>query len=130
MHCVKSIRIGIILVHVFPAFSCIWTEYGEVFRISPHSVQMRENAGRMRTRITPNTNTFYEVKIKFWATDKCLRRFCKTYLANEDWLKFFSLLHVILMRFGILELQNWVTKPSYAKWWVNTSSYSLDFVKY
>ena len=24
-------------------FSRIWTEYGEIFRISPYSVQMREN---------------------------------------------------------------------------------------
>ena len=24
-------------------FSCIWTEYGEMLRISPYSVQMREN---------------------------------------------------------------------------------------
>ena len=24
-------------------FSRIWTEYGEILRISPHSVQMREN---------------------------------------------------------------------------------------
>ena len=26
------------------AFSRIWTEYGEIFRISPYSVQMKENA--------------------------------------------------------------------------------------
>ena len=26
---------------------------------SPYSVRMRENAGKMRTRITPNTETFY-----------------------------------------------------------------------
>ena len=25
-------------------FSCIWTEYGEILRISPYSVRMRENA--------------------------------------------------------------------------------------
>ena len=26
------------------AFSSIWTEYGEILRISPYSVRMRENA--------------------------------------------------------------------------------------
>ena len=36
---------------------------GEILRISPYSVQMRENVGKMRTRITPNTNTFYAVSV-------------------------------------------------------------------
>ena len=27
----------------WPAFSCIRTEYGEILRISPYSVRMREN---------------------------------------------------------------------------------------
>ena len=31
------------------------------FCISPYSVRMRETAGKMWTRITPNTDTFYEV---------------------------------------------------------------------
>ena len=39
------------------AFSRIWTEYGEILRISPYSVRMRE----MRARITPNTDTIYTV---------------------------------------------------------------------
>ena len=45
------------------AFSHIRTEYGEILRISPYSVRMQENAGKMRTRITPNTDTFYAVKL-------------------------------------------------------------------
>ena len=52
---------GVILVRIFPAFSRIETEYTEILRISPYSVQMQENAGKMRTRITPNTDTFYAV---------------------------------------------------------------------
>ena len=52
---------GVILIHIFPALARIWTEYGEMQSISPYSVQMRKNAGRMRTRITPNTDTFYAV---------------------------------------------------------------------
>ena len=52
---------GVILVCIFPAFFLIRTEYGEIIRISLYSVQMRENAGKMRTTITPNTNTFYAV---------------------------------------------------------------------
>ena len=33
----------------------------ERYLISPYSVQMRENSGKMSTRITPNTDTFYAV---------------------------------------------------------------------
>ena len=36
-------------------FSRIWTKYGEIFRISPYSVRIRE----IRTRKTANTNTFH-----------------------------------------------------------------------
>ena len=47
----------------FPAFGLnIRTPYLSVF-ISLYSVRMRENAGKMRTRITPNTDSFYAVKI-------------------------------------------------------------------
>ena len=42
------------LVRIFPAFSRIRTEY-------PHSVRVRENAVKMWTRITPDTDTFYAV---------------------------------------------------------------------
>ena len=38
-------------------FCRTWTEYGEIRSISPYSVQMRE----IRTRITPNRDTFYTV---------------------------------------------------------------------
>ena len=39
-HCVKSVQI-----HSFfwSLSSCIWTEYGEILRISLYSVRMREN---------------------------------------------------------------------------------------
>ena len=40
----------VILVRIFPAFSRIRTEYGD-----------RENARKMWTRITPNTDSFYAV---------------------------------------------------------------------
>ena len=40
-------------------FSRIWSEYREIWSISPHSVQMRE----MWTRITPNTDTFHKVYV-------------------------------------------------------------------
>ena len=39
-HCVKSVQIRNFFYSVF---SRIWTEYGEVLRISPYSVRMREN---------------------------------------------------------------------------------------
>ena len=52
---------GVILVRIFPAFSCIWTEYAEILCISPHSFRMRENPRKMWTRITPNMDAFYAV---------------------------------------------------------------------
>ena len=45
-------------------FSRIRTEFGlntERYSISPYSVRMRENVGKMHSRITPNTETFYAV---------------------------------------------------------------------
>ena len=42
-------------------FSRIRTEYGEILRISSYSVRMQENAGKMRTKITPNTDNFCAV---------------------------------------------------------------------
>ena len=50
--CVKRVRILSYSGPHFPAFSCIRTLY---------SVRMRENAGKMRNRITPNTDAFYTV---------------------------------------------------------------------
>ena len=52
---------GVTLVCTFPAFFLTRTEYGEIILISLYSVRMRKNAGKMRTTITPNTNTFYAV---------------------------------------------------------------------
>ena len=45
----------------WPVISHIRTEYKEMRSISQYSVQMQENAGKMQTRITPNSNTFYAV---------------------------------------------------------------------
>ena len=47
-HCVKSTRIRSIFWSVF---SCIQTEYGEILRISPYSVRMRENTDQKKLRI-------------------------------------------------------------------------------
>ena len=55
---------GIILVRIFLAFSRIRTEFGELLRISPYSTRMRENAGKIQTRITSNTETFYALLLK------------------------------------------------------------------
>ena len=47
----------------FPYSELFWSAFFSHFpaSISPYSVQMRENAGKMRTRITPDTDTFYTV---------------------------------------------------------------------
>ena len=57
-HCVKRVRIR---SYSGPHFSRIRTKYGEILRISPYSVRMRENAEKMWTRITLNTDIFYAV---------------------------------------------------------------------
>ena len=63
-HCVKRVRIRSYSAPHFslPGFHLIGTEYGEIRNICPYSVQMRENSGKMWTRITPNTDSFYAVK--------------------------------------------------------------------
>ena len=50
-NCVKSVRIRSYSGPHFPAFGLNTEIY------SPYSVRMRENAGKMRTRINPNTDT-------------------------------------------------------------------------
>ena len=57
----KVFVFGVILVPIFLTFTRIWTEYGGILRISPYSVQMRQNAGKMQTRRTQNTDTYYAV---------------------------------------------------------------------
>ena len=58
-HCVKSVCIW---SYSGPHFSCIRTEWGKIRSISSYSVRMRENAGKMRTRVTANTDTFCAVQ--------------------------------------------------------------------
>ena len=62
-HCIKYVRIRSYSGPHFPAFSRIWTEYGDIPHISPYSVRISENAGKMRIRIPPNMDTFYAVSI-------------------------------------------------------------------
>ena len=47
-HCLKSVQIRSFFWSVF---SCIRTEYGEILRISPYSVRMRENTDQKKLRI-------------------------------------------------------------------------------
>ena len=59
-HGVKRVRI---LTYSGPHFSRIFQHSDWIRRdnMSPYSVQMRENLGKMRTRITQNTDSFYAV---------------------------------------------------------------------
>ena len=52
--CVKSVRIRRYSGQHFPAFGLNMERYGVSLRI-------QSEYGKMRTRITPNTDTFYEV---------------------------------------------------------------------
>ena len=60
IHCVKCARIR---SYSGPRFSRIFPHLDRIRRgsMSPCSVRMRENAGKMWTRITPNTDSFYSV---------------------------------------------------------------------
>ena len=57
---------GVILVHIFPHSDWIRrdTEYLSVF--SPISVRIQSYCGKIRTRRTPNTDTFYPVNLVFF----------------------------------------------------------------
>ena len=55
-HCVKSVRIRSYSGPYFPAFGPNTKIYGVPLRI-------QSEYGKIRTRITPNTDTFYAVKI-------------------------------------------------------------------
>ena len=55
IRCVKRVHIR---SYSGPPFSRIRNECGDILRISPCSYRIRENAGKMRTRITPNTTLF------------------------------------------------------------------------
>ena len=56
----------VIRVLLVLAFSRIRTEYGEILGISLYSVRMLENTGKLRTRINPNTDTFYAVTVSVY----------------------------------------------------------------
>ena len=102
----------VILVRISPASSSIWTEDGEILRISPYSVQMRESEGKMRTRITPNTDTFYVMHpISSAYHENMTGKFCKLYKSQLYAIFFFYAI------FFILCLIN--PQPN------NTSTYSL-----
>ena len=62
-HCVKSVRVrsysGLYFVRIFPHSDWIRRDTEQI--ISPYSVWMRENAGKMRTRITSNKDSYYAV---------------------------------------------------------------------
>ena len=55
-HCVKSVRIRSYFGPYFPAFGLYSERYGVSLRI-------QSDCGKMPTRITPNTDTFYAVPL-------------------------------------------------------------------
>ena len=68
IHCVKNVRIRSYSGPHFFAFGLNTERYSASLPHFPAfglntEVRMRENAGKMRTRITPNANIFYAVTI-------------------------------------------------------------------
>ena len=70
---------GVILVRIFSAFSRI-----RIWNISSYSFRIRENQGKMRTRITPNTDNFYVVILGL------LPSYFQKYLASQSNEKTYS----------------------------------------
>ena len=81
IHCVKGVRIR---SYSGPHFSRIVIEYGEILRISPYSIPMRENAGKMQTRITLNKDNFYAVTF--------------SRIAINFFIKLLTLIHLVIWR--------------------------------
>ena len=85
--CVKTVRIG---SYSGPHFSRIFPNPDW---ISPYSVRMQKNARKMRTRITPNTDTFYAVEVLdffagidlniFSTNSKMYLTPCQTFMMNS-----------------------------------------------
>ena len=68
------------------AFSHIRTEYGEILRIFPYSVRMRENVGKMWTRITSKTDTFYASQLlNFLTISRVSDGFCSLTIVLKTW---------------------------------------------
>ena len=78
---------GVILVHVFPAFPLIQTEYGEI-----RSIRIQSERGKMRTRITLNTDTFYTVWFPYGVSEYKKR---KLGIVRKEWFEY-VLVHIFL----------------------------------
>ena len=83
-HCVKSVCIRSHSGPHFSTFSLIWTEYEEIDWI--HIYSKCGKCGKMRTRITPNTDTFYVVRGIFRSVQYILMEFCKNTSIMDLWL--------------------------------------------
>ena len=73
---------------------------------------MRENAGKMRSRITPNTETFYAM---LCAIEKAEKTTSGSYVISISvslviWIVVVSLLKVTAHRCGLLPIVSWVTE--------------------
>ena len=88
---------GVILVRIFPHFPAFGLNTERYVRISSYSVRMRKNVGKMWTRITPNTVSFYAVLVTrlFLNSQKWrekLGRIFMTFSRNVIWNIIFTVL--------------------------------------
>ena len=84
VYCVKSVRILSYSGSYFPAFRLNTEKYAV-------SLCIQSKCGKMRTRITPNTDTFYAVVI-FWIHRKCKRECLDLYIQSIN-VSVFKLLY-------------------------------------
>ena len=82
-NCVKSVRIRSCSRPHFPAFG----PNTERYRVS---LRIQSKCGKMRTRITPNTDTFCAVQVKF-----CRQRFIENSVKHLRWKDFQKKLKVV-----------------------------------
>ena len=109
IHCIKSVHI---LSYSGQHMWRISLDSDWILRISPYSVRMWDNARKMRTRITPNTDTFYAV-LAFKNNApfiSCISKINKTIIDNtED-------LDVVMLMYNLIEYSKNYSKTPRSLW--------------
>ena len=97
------------------AFACIWTV----------SLRIQSQCGKMRTRISPNTDTFYAVMLhitflgskmleSIWTKSRWRLKSCQKIVFEKIKIKMMHVLELNLSQYSL----KFVLKSSYGKFWV------------
>ena len=69
------------------AFSCIWTEYGEILCISPYSVQMRENTVQRNSENEHFSRTAKDSTLLIQILGRLVRKSCQQFCSYGKIIK-------------------------------------------